>query len=58
MTQKTEGSSGEDIGRPGVWGEGRYQQPGKPVDESVTKEPPAQPPKPDSKPVSQKDYEE
>ena len=32
---KSEGTSGEDIGRPGPWGEGRYQKPGQSVDESV-----------------------
>jgi hypothetical protein len=57
MKQPTDGSSDQDIGRPGVWSEGRYQQPGKPVDETVTKEPQAPPAKPESRPVSQKDYE-
>jgi hypothetical protein len=32
-----EGSSGESIGRPADWQEGRYQQPGQPVDQSVNK---------------------
>jgi hypothetical protein len=53
-----DGSSDEDIGRPGVWREGRYQQPGGEVGESVTKEPQALPKKPASKPVSEKDYEQ
>jgi hypothetical protein len=57
MKQPADGSSDEDIGRPGVWREGRYQQPGEPVDETVTKEPQAPPVKPESRPVSQKDYE-
>jgi hypothetical protein len=29
------GSSDEAIGRPAEWREGRYEQPGKPVDQSV-----------------------
>jgi hypothetical protein len=29
------GSSDEAIGRPAQWREGRYQQPGQPVDQSV-----------------------
>jgi hypothetical protein len=53
-----DGSSDQDIGRPGVWREGRYQQPGGEVDESVTKEPQALPKKPVSNPVSEKDYEQ
>lgn len=52
------GSSDQDIGRPGTWREGRYQRPGGDVDDSVTKEPQALPKKPDSKPVSEKDYEQ
>lgn len=31
------GSSDESIGRPADWREGRYQQPGKPIDQSVNK---------------------
>jgi hypothetical protein len=31
------GSSDESIGRPANWREGRYQQSGKPVDQSVNK---------------------
>lgn len=31
------GSSGEAIGRPADWQEGRYQQRGQPVDQSVNK---------------------
>ena len=31
----SEGTTGEDIGRPGPWGEGRNQKPGQSVDESV-----------------------
>lgn len=55
-----EGSSDESIGRPADWREGRYQQPGKAVDESVVE--PVQrdqpPPEPPSKPVTRKDYED
>ncbi len=52
------GSSGEAIGRPGPWQEGRSQEKGEPVDESVTKEPQALPKDPPSKPVSQSEYEQ
>jgi hypothetical protein len=31
------GSADEAIGRPGNWREGRYQQSGKPIDQSVNK---------------------
>jgi hypothetical protein len=55
--QPPQGSSDQDIGRPGVWREGRYQRPGKPADETVTQEPQAPPAKPESRPVSEKDYE-
>jgi hypothetical protein len=52
------GSSDESIGRPGPWREGRYQEKGEPVDESVTKEPQALPKEPPSKPVNQSEYEQ
>jgi hypothetical protein len=56
---ETKGSSDEDIGRPGPWREGRYQQPGKPVDESVIS--PSERTEgttdPVSTPVTRKDYE-
>jgi hypothetical protein len=48
------GTSDESIGRPDEWREGRYQQPGKPVD--LTKKTDV-PPSPDSVPVTRKDYE-
>ena len=32
---ESKGSSDEAIGRPAEWREGRYEQPGKPVDQSV-----------------------
>jgi hypothetical protein len=54
-----EGSTNEDIGRPGPWKEGRYQQPGQPVDQSV-RTPAGTSPSPDqpvSTPVTRKDYE-
>jgi hypothetical protein len=54
----SKGSTGEDIGRPGPWGEGRYQEPGQSVDESV-RTPPGSVPNPDerpSTPVTRKDY--
>jgi hypothetical protein len=56
---KRDGTTDEDIGRPEPWGEGRYQQPGKSVDESV-RTPPGSVPDADkrpSAPVTRKDYE-
>jgi hypothetical protein len=56
---KSEGTTGEDIGRPGPWGEGRYQEPGQSVDESV-RTPPGSAPNGDkrpSTPVTRRDYE-
>ena len=56
---KSEGTTGEDIGRPEPWGEGRYQKPGQSVDESV-RTPPGSLPNADkrpSTPVTRKDYE-
>lgn len=56
---KSEGTSGEDIGRPGPWGEGRYQKPGQSVDESV-RTPPGSVPDADkrvSTPVTRRDYQ-
>ena len=58
MNKETEGTSGEAIGRPGPWKEGRYQEDGKPVVETVTKEPQAKPQEPVSTPVTRKDYEQ
>ncbi len=57
--KKSEGTSGEDIGRPGPWGEGRYQEPGQSVDVSV-RTPPGTVPDADkrpSTPVTRNDYE-
>jgi hypothetical protein len=56
---KSKGTTGEDIGRPGPWGEGRYQEPGQSVDESV-RTPPGSVPDADkrsSTPVTRHDYE-
>jgi hypothetical protein len=56
---KSTGTTDEDIGRPGPWGEDRYQQRGQPVDKSV-RTPPGQQPNADergSTPVTQGDYE-
>jgi hypothetical protein len=56
---KSEGSADEDIGRPGPWKEGRYQQPSQSVDQSVST-PAGTSPNPDdrvSTPVTRKDYE-
>jgi hypothetical protein len=55
----SKGSTGEAIGRPGPWKEGRYQRPGQPIDESV-RTPDGTSPNPDqpaSTPVTRKDYE-
>jgi hypothetical protein len=54
------GSSDEAIGRPQEWREGRYQQPGKPVDSSVVTPANGEKGRPDtiSTPVTRKDYEQ
>jgi len=55
----SKGTTGEAIGRPEPWGEGRYQKPGQSVDESV-RTPPGSVPnaeKRPSTPVTRKDYE-
>ena len=55
----SEGTTGEEIGRPEPWGEGRYQMPGQSVYESV-RTPPGTVPNADkrtSTPVTRKDYE-
>jgi hypothetical protein len=53
------GSSDEAIGRPEEWREGRYQQPGKPVDRAVNEPKESQADSHDttSTPVTRKDYE-
>jgi hypothetical protein len=56
---KNDGTSGEDIGRPGPWGEGRYQKPGQSVDDSI-RTPPGGIPSADkrsSTTVTRHDYE-
>ena len=55
----TKGSSDESIGRPGEWREGRYQQPGKPVERSVKDPQESEADSHDtvSTPVTRKDYE-
>ena len=58
---ENKGSSDESIGRPKQWREGRYQQPGKPVDQSVITpddEKDRSADDPISTPVTQKDYEQ
>ncbi len=55
----SEGSTDENIGRPGPWKEGRYQRPGQSVDQSVHT-PPGTSPNPEqpaSTPVTRKDYD-
>jgi hypothetical protein len=56
---QTEGSSDEAIGRPQEWREGRYQQPGKPVDKTVADPPDAKDRPTDtvSTPVTRSDYD-
>jgi hypothetical protein len=55
----SEGSSDDAIGRPGPWKEGRYQQPGHSVDQSVHIPAGTSPnaDQPASTPVTAKDYE-
>jgi hypothetical protein len=52
------GTSGEAIGRPGPWGENRYEKPGQPLDNSVLTPPGTSPneDKPVSTPVTGRDY--
>jgi hypothetical protein len=56
----SKGSSDKAIGRPGEWREGRYQQAGKPVDQSVKPSPETAKKPPDiiSTPVTKRDYEQ
>jgi hypothetical protein len=56
---KTTGTAGENIGRPGPWGEDRYQKAGQPVDVSVRTPPGTQPnaDKRGSTAVTRRDYE-
>lgn len=55
----SKGTKNEEIGRPGPWGEERYQKPGQSVDESV-RTPPGEVPNADNRastPVTRRDYE-
>ena len=54
----SKGSTDQDIGRPGPWQEGRYQQKEKPADQSVRTQPGSSPRKdePVSTPVTRQDY--
>jgi hypothetical protein len=56
---RKKGTADEDIGRPGPWGEGRYQRDDQPADRSVLTPPGTAPgpQKPVSTPVTRKDYE-
>ncbi|HEX3847989.1 MAG TPA: hypothetical protein VHV81_11470 [Steroidobacteraceae bacterium] len=58
-TDRPVGSSDRSIGRPGPWREGRYEQPGKPVDRSVLTPggDAAASSDPVSTPVTREDYE-
>jgi hypothetical protein len=56
---KSKGSADQDIGRPGPWGEGRYQREGDPAEVSVRTPPGTSPGQgtPTSTPVTRQDYE-
>ncbi len=49
-------STGDSIGRPGPWREGRYQKPDAPPDDSVIRKPGEGPADTVSTPVTQDDY--
>ena len=53
-----QGTSDEAIGRPGPWGENRYEKKDQPLDQSVLTPPGAAPTsdKPESTPVTRRDY--
>jgi len=55
---KSQATSGEAIGRPGPWGENRYEKKGQPLDQSVLTPPGDSPTedKPASTPVTRRDY--
>jgi hypothetical protein len=59
VSEESKGSSDEAIGRPKQWREGRYQQPGKPVEDTVETgtETPAVPDGSNGVPVTREDYE-
>jgi hypothetical protein len=60
MSNKSKATTNQSIGRPGLWREGRYQQSGESLDNSVAPDPPLDskrpldeaPPKVASGPVS------
>jgi hypothetical protein len=56
--ESPKGSSDEAIGRPKAWREGRYQEPGKPVDRSVITPAGGENHDTVSTPVTRKDYEQ
>jgi hypothetical protein len=69
MSTKSKGTTDESIGRPGPWREGRYQQSGQSLDDSVAPDPPLDskrpidassaakvPPSPPSTPVHLDEY--
>jgi hypothetical protein len=58
MADQASGTNDEAIGRPGPWGENRYEKKDQPLDQSVLT-PPRTPPtvdKPVSTPVTRRDY--
>jgi hypothetical protein len=40
MPRKSKATTNQSIGRPGPWGEGRYQKSGQPLEDSVAPDPP------------------
>lgn len=54
---RAKATTDEAIGRPDPWREGRFQQSGQELDQSVLSSPRALPEPPASKPVTRKDYE-
>jgi hypothetical protein len=56
--EKAKGTEDEAIGRPGPWGENRYEKKNQPLDQSVLTPPGTSPTedKPASTPVTRRDY--
>ena len=57
-TARVKGTEDEAIGRPGPWGENRYEKKDQPLDQSVLTPPGTSPneDKPASTPVTRRDY--
>jgi hypothetical protein len=54
MSEKDKGTTDDDIGRPGPWREGRYQQAGEALDNSVAPEVPLDSKNPVKLPAAEK----